>query len=157
MDLCCQDWMSALPEELWDTPLTQLAIPGTHDPFSLVVLVRFTHRDIWIYQGRIQIWWTLHVLVFCLVQLGLNVHLVYLFSWLSVTCKIDLRKCYIQVHNNSSAVSAHRHTIYSSCSVEVGLSWYSYYFILLIYYYFEYVSTHLFVQVAMMQWVTVWT
>lgn len=28
MDLSWQDWMSALPEELWDVPLTNLAIPG---------------------------------------------------------------------------------------------------------------------------------
>ncbi|XP_041790672.1 PI-PLC X domain-containing protein 1 [Chelmon rostratus] len=34
MDLSCQDWMSALPEELWDTPLTNLAIPGSHDAMS---------------------------------------------------------------------------------------------------------------------------
>lgn len=25
----CENWMSALPEELWDVPLTDLAIPGT--------------------------------------------------------------------------------------------------------------------------------
>ncbi|XP_029355731.1 PI-PLC X domain-containing protein 1 [Echeneis naucrates] len=29
-----QDWMSALPEELWDLPLTDLAIPGSHDAMS---------------------------------------------------------------------------------------------------------------------------
>ncbi|KAM9762694.1 PI-PLC X domain-containing protein 1 isoform 2-T2 [Menidia menidia] len=34
MDLSCQDWMSALPEELWDIPLTNLAIPGSHDAMS---------------------------------------------------------------------------------------------------------------------------
>lgn len=34
MDLSCQDWMSALPEQLWDTPLTNLAIPGSHDAMS---------------------------------------------------------------------------------------------------------------------------
>ncbi|XP_041862474.1 PI-PLC X domain-containing protein 1 [Melanotaenia boesemani] len=34
MDLSCQDWMSALPEELWDVPLTDLAIPGSHDTMS---------------------------------------------------------------------------------------------------------------------------
>ncbi|XP_047442046.1 PI-PLC X domain-containing protein 1 [Mugil cephalus] len=28
------DWMSALPEELWDTSLTELAIPGSHDVMS---------------------------------------------------------------------------------------------------------------------------
>ncbi|XP_028443599.1 PI-PLC X domain-containing protein 1 isoform X1 [Perca flavescens] len=34
MDLGCQDWMSALPAELWDVPLTNLAIPGSHDAMS---------------------------------------------------------------------------------------------------------------------------
>ncbi|XP_070764678.1 PI-PLC X domain-containing protein 1 [Enoplosus armatus] len=34
MDLSCQDWMSSLPEELWDIPLTSLAIPGSHDAMS---------------------------------------------------------------------------------------------------------------------------
>ncbi|XP_056235220.1 PI-PLC X domain-containing protein 1 [Seriola aureovittata] len=34
MDHSCQDWMSALPEELWDLPLTNLAIPGSHDAMS---------------------------------------------------------------------------------------------------------------------------
>ncbi|XP_044054677.1 PI-PLC X domain-containing protein 1 isoform X1 [Siniperca chuatsi] len=34
MNLSCQDWMSALPEELWDIPLTNLAIPGSHDAMS---------------------------------------------------------------------------------------------------------------------------
>ncbi|KAG7276304.1 hypothetical protein CRUP_015627 [Coryphaenoides rupestris] len=29
-----QDWMSLLPEELWDTPLSNLAIPGSHDAMS---------------------------------------------------------------------------------------------------------------------------
>lgn len=29
LPLRCPDWMSALPEELWDVPLTELAIPGT--------------------------------------------------------------------------------------------------------------------------------
>uniref|UniRef100_A0A3Q0QRY9 Si:dkey-66a8.7 n=1 Tax=Amphilophus citrinellus TaxID=61819 RepID=A0A3Q0QRY9_AMPCI len=29
-----RDWMSALPEELWDIPLTHLAIPGSHDAMS---------------------------------------------------------------------------------------------------------------------------
>lgn len=29
-----EDWMSALPEELWDFPLTELAIPGSHDTMS---------------------------------------------------------------------------------------------------------------------------
>ncbi|XP_066522459.1 PI-PLC X domain-containing protein 1 [Hoplias malabaricus] len=28
------DWMSSLPEELWDIPLTHLAIPGSHDAMS---------------------------------------------------------------------------------------------------------------------------
>ncbi|CAG01392.1 unnamed protein product, partial [Tetraodon nigroviridis] len=28
------DWMSSLPEELWDVPLTHLAIPGSHDAMS---------------------------------------------------------------------------------------------------------------------------
>nr|XP_020458984.1 PI-PLC X domain-containing protein 1-like isoform X2 [Monopterus albus] len=30
----CQDWMAALPEQLWDIPLTHLAIPGSHDAMS---------------------------------------------------------------------------------------------------------------------------
>ncbi|XP_040896380.1 PI-PLC X domain-containing protein 1 [Toxotes jaculatrix] len=34
MDHGCQDWMSALPQELWDIPLTNLAIPGSHDAMS---------------------------------------------------------------------------------------------------------------------------
>ncbi|KAK2835925.1 hypothetical protein Q5P01_016409 [Channa striata] len=34
MDPSLQDWMSALPEELWDIPLTDLAIPGSHDAMS---------------------------------------------------------------------------------------------------------------------------
>ncbi|XP_029939620.1 PI-PLC X domain-containing protein 1 [Salarias fasciatus] len=34
MDDGSQDWMSALPEELWDLPLTELAIPGSHDTMS---------------------------------------------------------------------------------------------------------------------------
>ncbi|XP_070688884.1 PI-PLC X domain-containing protein 1 [Pempheris klunzingeri] len=34
MDLSCQDWMSDLPEELWDVPLAHLAIPGSHDAMS---------------------------------------------------------------------------------------------------------------------------
>ncbi|KAM6938335.1 PI-PLC X domain-containing protein 1 isoform 2-T2 [Lycodopsis pacificus] len=34
MDPRCQDWMSGLPEELWDVPLTNLAIPGSHDAMS---------------------------------------------------------------------------------------------------------------------------
>ncbi|XP_051803445.1 PI-PLC X domain-containing protein 1 isoform X2 [Acanthochromis polyacanthus] len=34
MELSCQDWMSALPEELWDVSLTDLAIPGSHDAMS---------------------------------------------------------------------------------------------------------------------------
>lgn len=34
MDLSCRDWMSSLPEELWDVPLTDLAIPGSHDAMS---------------------------------------------------------------------------------------------------------------------------
>lgn len=34
MDQSCQDWMSVLPEELWDIPLTDLAIPGSHDAMS---------------------------------------------------------------------------------------------------------------------------
>ncbi|KAL7832730.1 hypothetical protein SRHO_G00297480 [Serrasalmus rhombeus] len=29
-----EDWMSTLPEELWDIPLTSLAIPGSHDAMS---------------------------------------------------------------------------------------------------------------------------
>lgn len=32
-DMDHQDWMSALPEQLWDFPLTDLAIPGTFTPF----------------------------------------------------------------------------------------------------------------------------
>ncbi|CAK6956197.1 PI-PLC X domain-containing protein 1 [Scomber scombrus] len=34
MDHSCQDWMSSLPEQLWDIPLTDLAIPGSHDAMS---------------------------------------------------------------------------------------------------------------------------
>lgn len=34
MDGGSPDWMSALPEELWDLPLTELAIPGSHDTMS---------------------------------------------------------------------------------------------------------------------------
>uniref|UniRef100_A0A3P9JDZ5 Si:dkey-66a8.7 n=1 Tax=Oryzias latipes TaxID=8090 RepID=A0A3P9JDZ5_ORYLA len=34
MDPRFQDWMSALPEQLWDIPLNQLAIPGSHDAMS---------------------------------------------------------------------------------------------------------------------------
>nr|XP_057929812.1 PI-PLC X domain-containing protein 1 isoform X1 [Doryrhamphus excisus]XP_057929813.1 PI-PLC X domain-containing protein 1 isoform X1 [Doryrhamphus excisus] len=34
MDHWCQDWMAALPEELWDVPLNHLAIPGSHDTMS---------------------------------------------------------------------------------------------------------------------------
>lgn len=34
MDTNCENWMSGLPEELWDTPLTNLAIPGSHDAMS---------------------------------------------------------------------------------------------------------------------------
>ncbi|XP_069006902.1 PI-PLC X domain-containing protein 1 [Embiotoca jacksoni] len=34
MDHSCRDWMSALPEELWDVSLTSLAIPGSHDAMS---------------------------------------------------------------------------------------------------------------------------
>lgn len=30
MEHNCEDWMSSLPEELWDIPLTHLAIPGTY-------------------------------------------------------------------------------------------------------------------------------
>uniref|UniRef100_A0AAZ3PRG2 PI-PLC X domain-containing protein 1 n=1 Tax=Oncorhynchus tshawytscha TaxID=74940 RepID=A0AAZ3PRG2_ONCTS len=29
-----EDWMSQLPEELWGTPLWDLAIPGSHDSMS---------------------------------------------------------------------------------------------------------------------------
>ncbi|XP_029906205.1 PI-PLC X domain-containing protein 1 [Myripristis murdjan] len=29
-----EDWMSSLPEELWDIPLTHLSIPGSHDAMS---------------------------------------------------------------------------------------------------------------------------
>ncbi|XP_053492441.1 PI-PLC X domain-containing protein 1 [Ictalurus furcatus] len=29
-----EDWMKTLPEELWDIPLTNLAIPGSHDAMS---------------------------------------------------------------------------------------------------------------------------
>lgn len=29
MERSCENWMSSLPEELWDVPLTHLAIPGT--------------------------------------------------------------------------------------------------------------------------------
>ncbi|KAM7388645.1 hypothetical protein PAMP_024806 [Pampus punctatissimus] len=34
MDHSYQDWMSSLPEELWDVPLTDLTIPGSHDAMS---------------------------------------------------------------------------------------------------------------------------
>ncbi|XP_061593863.1 PI-PLC X domain-containing protein 1 [Cololabis saira] len=34
MEPSLQDWMSALPEQLWDVPLTDLAIPGSHDAMS---------------------------------------------------------------------------------------------------------------------------
>ncbi|KAM6963061.1 PI-PLC X domain-containing protein 1 [Aplochiton taeniatus] len=30
----CEYWMSSLPEDLWDIPLTSLAIPGSHDAMS---------------------------------------------------------------------------------------------------------------------------
>lgn len=30
----CANWMTALPEELWDVPLTDMAIPGSHDAMS---------------------------------------------------------------------------------------------------------------------------
>lgn len=33
MELNGEDWMAALPEELWDIPLTHLAIPGIFDLF----------------------------------------------------------------------------------------------------------------------------
>ncbi|XP_071011105.1 PI-PLC X domain-containing protein 1 isoform X2 [Oncorhynchus clarkii lewisi] len=29
-----EDWMTSLPEELWDVPLSSLAIPGSHDAMS---------------------------------------------------------------------------------------------------------------------------
>ncbi|XP_056132495.1 PI-PLC X domain-containing protein 1 [Lampris incognitus] len=29
-----EDWMSCLPEELWDIPITNLSIPGSHDAMS---------------------------------------------------------------------------------------------------------------------------
>ncbi|XP_003973947.2 PI-PLC X domain-containing protein 1 [Takifugu rubripes] len=34
MEVNGEDWMAALPEELWDVPLTHLAIPGSHDAMS---------------------------------------------------------------------------------------------------------------------------
>uniref|UniRef100_A0A3Q2XZ65 Si:dkey-66a8.7 n=1 Tax=Hippocampus comes TaxID=109280 RepID=A0A3Q2XZ65_HIPCM len=34
MDQWCEDWMSNLPKELLDIPLTHLAIPGSHDTMS---------------------------------------------------------------------------------------------------------------------------
>ncbi|XP_030289772.1 PI-PLC X domain-containing protein 1 [Sparus aurata] len=34
MDQNHQDWMSALPEQLWDVPLSDMAIPGSHDAMS---------------------------------------------------------------------------------------------------------------------------
>ncbi|KAM8746440.1 PI-PLC X domain-containing protein 1 [Acanthopagrus schlegelii] len=34
MDQNHQDWMSALPEQLWDVPLSDMAIPGSHDTMS---------------------------------------------------------------------------------------------------------------------------
>lgn len=33
MEVNGEDWMAALPEELWDVPLTHLAIPGIFDSF----------------------------------------------------------------------------------------------------------------------------
>ncbi|XP_072294523.1 PI-PLC X domain-containing protein 1 [Eucyclogobius newberryi] len=36
----CDNWMSALPEELWDVPLTELAIPGSHDAMSYCLDIR---------------------------------------------------------------------------------------------------------------------
>ncbi|XP_028856773.1 PI-PLC X domain-containing protein 1 isoform X2 [Denticeps clupeoides] len=30
----CEDWMSRMPEELWDTSIFNLAIPGSHDAMS---------------------------------------------------------------------------------------------------------------------------
>ncbi|KAK7889094.1 hypothetical protein WMY93_024654 [Mugilogobius chulae] len=35
-----ENWMSALPEELWDVPLTDLAIPGSHDAMSYCLDIR---------------------------------------------------------------------------------------------------------------------
>ncbi|XP_068599824.1 PI-PLC X domain-containing protein 1 [Brachionichthys hirsutus] len=34
MDLSSEDWMASLPEELWDVPLSNLAIPGSHDAMT---------------------------------------------------------------------------------------------------------------------------
>lgn len=34
MDQNHQDWMSALPQQLWDVPLSDMAIPGSHDAMS---------------------------------------------------------------------------------------------------------------------------
>ncbi|XP_073707636.1 PI-PLC X domain-containing protein 1 [Garra rufa] len=33
-DISHEDWMSCLPEKLWDVPLTHLSIPGSHDAMS---------------------------------------------------------------------------------------------------------------------------
>uniref|UniRef100_A0A8C2JA49 Si:dkey-66a8.7 n=1 Tax=Cyprinus carpio TaxID=7962 RepID=A0A8C2JA49_CYPCA len=33
-DINHEDWMSCLPEKLWDVPLTHLSIPGSHDAMS---------------------------------------------------------------------------------------------------------------------------
>uniref|UniRef100_A0A672L9S4 Phosphatidylinositol-specific phospholipase C X domain-containing protein n=1 Tax=Sinocyclocheilus grahami TaxID=75366 RepID=A0A672L9S4_SINGR len=33
-DINREDWMSCLPEKLWDVPLTRLSIPGSHDAMS---------------------------------------------------------------------------------------------------------------------------
>ncbi|XP_060563653.1 PI-PLC X domain-containing protein 3-like [Ruditapes philippinarum] len=34
MDINLIEWMSQIPEKLWDTPLSKIAIPGSHDSFS---------------------------------------------------------------------------------------------------------------------------
>ncbi|XP_027883018.1 PI-PLC X domain-containing protein 1 [Xiphophorus couchianus] len=56
MDVNNQDWMSALPEELWDFPLTELAIPGSHDAMSYCLditspLLRSESDCFWLLDG----------------------------------------------------------------------------------------------------------
>lgn len=36
-----EDWMSSLPEKLWDVPLTNLSIPGEHHLFLQKTYVYF--------------------------------------------------------------------------------------------------------------------
>lgn len=48
MELSCEEeWMSALPEELWDIPLTHLAIPGKYHSYLHVFphITSFSRAD----------------------------------------------------------------------------------------------------------------